>query len=129
MVDKSLLLPEPRLPRSKMGTFLACILHRVMVSIRDLRIQNTKTQMVTGESSDSNTNPLFQTGYNLGKGSSLGKGEPRLTKEVAGGAQTQNALGHSLPLTSVSKSQQSVTYTDGCPDTSPCPTHHVLSGH
>lgn len=42
VVDKSLLLTEPRLPRSKMGTVLASILHRVMVSIRDLRIQNTK---------------------------------------------------------------------------------------
>lgn len=82
--------------------------------------------MVTGESSDSNTNPLFQTGYNLGKRSSLGKGEPRLTKEVAGGAQTQNALGHSLPLTSVSKSQQSLTYTDNwCPDTSHCSLSHT----
>lgn len=42
VVVKSLLLTEPRLPRSKMGTILACILHRTMVRIRDLRIQNAK---------------------------------------------------------------------------------------
>lgn len=128
VVDKSLLLTEPRLPRSKMGTILACVLHRTMVRIRDLRIQNAKPRWPL-ENHLILTQTLFSRQDTVWvRGPVCERGLSRLTKEVAGRAQTQNPLGHSLPLTTVSsKSQQSLTYADNwCPDTSQCSLSRTL---